>query len=64
MAKNYFAIVHKTTGKFLLSGACLPIYWLKKVAMEEAKNFKDYIVQPVDIKEMERILLNPKTVTK
>ena len=58
MAKNYFAIVHKQTGNFLLKGASLPIYWLKKVAIEEAKNYKDYIVQPIDIKELEGLVLS------
>lgn len=55
--KNYFAIVHKKTGNFLLNGATLPIYWLKKVAVEKAKEFPNYIVQPVLVSEIEELVL-------
>jgi len=57
MAKNYFAIVHKETGKMPVLSAELPIFWYKKTAEYKAKRYKDHIVQPVDISDMERLIL-------
>lgn len=56
--KNYFAVVHKETGKFLLNSGSLPIYWNKGLATEWANKFSGYIVQPVNIKELERLVLS------
>lgn len=60
MAKNYFAVVHNETGKFLLNGSKIPIYWLRKVAQEAAKEYRDYIVQPVNIDDLERLVLKQR----
>lgn len=58
MPKNYFAVVHKEAGALLVNSAQLPIYWNKKVATIHAARRPDYIVQPVDAKEMERLILS------
>jgi hypothetical protein len=62
MAKNYFAIVHRENGNLLCNRARLPIYYRKDVAIEDCESFnsKDYIVQPIDIKELERLVLSQK----
>lgn len=58
MAKNYYAIVNKDTGKLLCDSGRLPIFWRKDVAAHGAKIFQDHIVQRVDIKELERLILS------
>jgi hypothetical protein len=58
MAKNYFAVVHKESGKFILHNSQLPIYWNKSVADDVAKRNKGYLVQPVDINYLERLILS------
>lgn len=58
MSKNYFAIVHQESGKLLLKDGRLPIYWRKDVAREEAKDYPGYIVQLVDITQLEKLILS------
>jgi DNA/RNA endonuclease G (NUC1) len=63
--KYYYAVVHKETGKLLVESNRLPIYWLKSEAEKRAKSFQDFIVQPVDIEKLERLILshkNPKAI--
>lgn len=56
--KQAYIIVHRQTGKFLLNGSTLPIYWLKKIAVEKAKAFPKFIVQPILISDIEEAAMS------
>lgn len=56
--KNYFAIVHKENGSLLVHSGALPIYWYKKLAVAFAVKYPQYTVQPVNIKELEKLILS------
>jgi hypothetical protein len=54
--KNYFAIINPDTGSLLTESANLPIFWLRKIANDVAKNYPGYVVVPVDVKELKRLI--------
>jgi hypothetical protein len=55
--KNYFAIVNQETGSLLTKNGNLPIFWMRKIANDVAKNYPGYVVVPVDKKELKQLIL-------
>ena len=58
--KTYYAIVSKKTGKLLLLGGHLPIYWRKKVAEDISSKFSSSEVVPVSGDEVQKLLRKDK----
>lgn len=56
--KYYYAVVHKETGKLLLRNSQLPIFWSRNVAHSVAKSWHDYIVQPVSLNSLHKLILS------
>lgn len=56
--KYYYAVVHRETDKLLLKNAQLPIFWSKTVAKMAANGWDNYIVQPVNIEDLEKLILS------
>lgn len=54
--KKYYAIVSKKTGKPLLLGGHLPIYWKKSVAEGISSKFPKSEVIPIDGEKLEKLL--------
>lgn len=56
--KYYYAVVHQETGKLLLRNSQLPIFWSRTVAHNVAHDWPKYIVQPVNIEDLEKLVLS------
>jgi len=56
--KNHYCIVHRKNGTLLVQDGRLPIYWLRKVAVEQAKLFPKYKVVPIGVRELNDIINN------
>lgn len=54
--KYYYVIVYTKTKKPFLSAAKLPIYWLKKVAEEEAAKFSKCEVKRIYICDLQTLI--------
>jgi hypothetical protein len=61
MAKNYFSVVNEKNRTFLVNGGTIPIFWMKKVADEAAYKNPGYIVVPIDINDLHKLI--PKIPT-
>lgn len=55
--KYYYAIVNKENGGLLVAKASLPIYWVKEIAIHEAKKYEGYVVSKLPIDSLERLIL-------
>lgn len=55
--KNVYIIVHRETGDMLVDSARLPIYWKASAAVQKAKRYPAYIVQPISITDIEEAAL-------
>ena len=58
--KYHYCIVNKENGYMLIQDGKLPMYWMKKLAQEECKNFTGYVVVRIPVDSIQKLILSSK----